>query len=127
MKLKYYIRNLVGSFIGLCALSSLVINIFKYIAEPYENIAIILSTMIMLIGLILVGYVNAKTALGNKIKESSYLHCILVFFLFVTDLTLSPFDLFISVILRNVGYFIALQFGVYLFKKINIKKISLKN
>ena len=123
MELKYYIRNLFGSFIGLCALGGVVTSIFKYSVQPYETMGIIFGVIIMLIGLIVVGYVNAVTVFENKIRDSSYLHCILVFLLFTTDLIFGSSDL-LSAIFRNIFYFIALQFGVYLFKKRNLNNLN---
>jgi hypothetical protein len=124
MKLQYYIRNLVGSFIGLCALTGVVTTIFEYSIQPYEIIGIIFGVIIMLIGLISVGYINSLTVFENKFKNSFYLHGILVFLIFATDLIFSSSDL-LSIISRNIFYFIALQFGVSLFKKINLPKINL--
>ena len=124
MQLKYYIRNLVGSFIGLCALAGIVTIIFKYSVQPYETTGIIFGVVIMLIGLIAVGYLNTLTIFENRFRNSFYLHCILVIILFTTDLTFGSSDL-LSVIARNVFYFVALQLGSYLFKKINSNKIPL--
>ena len=124
MKLKYYARNLVGSFIGLCALTGIVKTIFQYTAQSYETIGTIFGITTMLLGLLFVGYTNTAISSDNKVQNTVYVHLILVFLLFITDIIFGASSL-LGLILRNIGYFIALQLGVYLYMKRNSQKLHL--
>lgn len=124
MNLKYFIKNLLVSFIGLCALAGIVKVIFLYSSNLYEQALTVLVVMIMILGLMIVGYLNAVTAIGSKIKQPFYLHLILVAFLFVTDLAFGSSSI-TEVILRNLGYFAVLQLGVYLYMKRSAPKLLL--
>ncbi|ENV16399.1 hypothetical protein [Acinetobacter guillouiae] len=124
MNLKYFIKNLLASFIGLCVLAGIVKVIFLYSSNLYEQVLTVLVVMIMILGLMIVGYLNAVTAIGSKIKQSFYLHLILVAFLFLTDLAFGGSSI-TEVILRNLGYFAVLQFGVYLYIKRSAPKLLL--
>ncbi|ENU59430.1 hypothetical protein GJV03_20535 [Acinetobacter sp. RIT698] len=124
MNLKYFIKNLLASFIGLCALAGIVKVIFLYSSNLYEQALTVLVVMIMILGLMIVGYLNVVTAIGSKIKQPFYLHLILVGFLFVTDLAFGSSSI-TEVILRNLGYFAVLQLGVYLYMKRSAPKLLL--
>ncbi|WP_228127703.1 hypothetical protein [Acinetobacter schindleri] len=87
-------------------------KIFSLSCQPICNSAL----SIVFLGLTLIGYTNAATLLNNKMKHTLYLHSILVILLFATDLIFGNKDLLFT-ILRNVGFFVVLQFGVYLYVK----------
>ena len=112
----YYLRNLLGSFVGLVALTGAVLTLFAYSSEPYMTLGIICGIILMILGLTLIGYINAATALQSKTQQTLYLHSVLVILLFATDLIFGNLDLLFT-ILRNIGFFVILQFGVYLYVK----------
>ncbi|MGI1794815.1 hypothetical protein [Acinetobacter variabilis] len=112
----YYLRNLLGSFVGLVALTSAVLTLFAYSSGPYMTLGIICGIILMILGLTLIGYINAATALQSKTQQTLYLHSVLVILLFATDLIFGNLDLLFT-ILRNIGFFVILQFGVYLYVK----------
>lgn len=114
----YYLRNLLGSFVGLVALTGAVLALFAYSSGPYMTLGIICGIMLMISGLTLIGYINAATALQSKTQQTLYLHFVLVILLFATDLIFGNLDLLFT-ILRNIGFFVMLQFGVYLYVKNN--------
>lgn len=58
-----------------------------YGVQPYEGSFITLGILMMIIGLLLIGYANASGAAVNKTKQTFYLHITLVTFLLITDLT----------------------------------------
>ncbi|EPF71982.1 hypothetical protein [Acinetobacter rudis] len=124
MKIKYFINHLVGSFIGLCALTGIVKIIFMYGVQPYEGSFITLGVLMMIVGLLLIGYANASGAAVNKTKQTFYLHITLVTFLLITDLTFGSTNL-LSAFIRNFGYWAVLQFGVYIFMQINTQRTQL--
>lgn len=112
----YYLRNLLGSFVGLVALTGAVLTLFAYSSGPYMTLDIICGIILMILGLTLIGYINAATALQSKTQQTLYLHSVLVILLFATDLIFGNLDLLFT-ILRNIGFFVILQFGVYLYVK----------
>lgn len=112
----YYLRNLLGSFVGLVALNGAVLTLFAYSSGPYMTLGIICGIILMILGLTLIGYINAATALQSKTQQTLYLHSVLVILLFATDLIFGNLDLLFT-ILRNIGFFVILQFGVYLYVK----------
>jgi len=116
MQSAYYLKNFLGSFIGLTVVIGIALTILEYTPEPYTYIGIIFGLSIVFLGLTLIGYTNAATLLNNKMKHTLYLHSILVILLFATDLIFGNKDLLFT-ILRNVGFFVVLQFGVYLYVK----------
>ena|SRR5690606_12245176 len=116
MQSAYYLKNFLGSFIGLTVETGIALTILEYTPEPYTYIGIIFGLSIVFLGLTLIGYTNAATLLNNKMKHTLYLHSILVILLFATDLIFGNKDLLFT-ILRNVGFFVVLQFGVYLYVK----------
>ena len=116
MQSAYYLKNFLGSFIGLTVVTGIALTILEYTPEPYTYIGIIFGLSIVFLGLTLIGYTNAATLLNNKMKHTLYLHSILVILLFTTDLIFGNKDLLFT-ILRNVGFFVVLQFGVYLYVK----------
>jgi CDP-diglyceride synthetase len=117
MNLDYYIRNTVGSFLGIVILATVIrFTLWEYTPEQYELASTIFGTLLFFLGLVGVGYFNAKQAPGSKFKQSSIVHLILVLFTFVTDLFFGNSDAYI-VILRNVCYLVALQIGGYFFIK----------
>jgi len=116
MQSAYYLKNFLGSFIGLTVVTGTALTILEYTPEPYTYIGIIFGLSIVFLGLTLIGYTNAATLLNNKMKHTLYLHSILVILLFATDLIFGNKDLLFT-ILRNVGFFVVLQLGVYLYVK----------
>ena len=116
MQSAYYLKNFLGSFIGLTVVTGIALTILEYTPEPYTYIGIIFGISIVFFGLTLIGYTNAATLLNHKMKHTLYLHSILVILLFATDLIFGNKGLLFT-ILRNVGFFVVLQFGVYLYVK----------
>ena len=112
----YYLKNLLGSFVGLVALTGAVSALFAYSSGPYVPRYYICGIILMILGLMLIGYINAATALQSKPPKALYLHSVLVIFLFATDLIFGNLDLLFA-ILRNIGFFVILQFGAYLYVK----------
>ncbi|OTG82751.1 exosortase [Acinetobacter sp. ANC 5054] len=120
----YYLRNFLGSFVGLSAFAGAMLMLFEFNkSEAYDIPVIICGILLMIVGLTLIGYLNAATAPKNKTKQTLFLHSIFVILLFATDLIFGNMDLFFAT-LRNVCYFVILQFGVYLY--VNKQEMSFK-
>ena len=117
MNLDYYIRNTVGSFLAIVILAAVIrFTLWEYTPEQYELVSTIFGTLLFFLGLVAVGYLNAKHAPDSKFKQSSIVHLIFVLFTFITDLLFVNSETYI-VILRNVCYLAALQIGAFLFVK----------
>ncbi|ENX33844.1 hypothetical protein F889_02508 [Acinetobacter colistiniresistens] len=115
MNYKYYLRNLIGSFIGFCILAGVVKTIFQWTTNQYEILGTIFGFIVMVIGTIAIGYLNTASAPDIKLKKSLIIHTGLIIFMFSTDLMFGSSD-FIVDVLRNIGLFAALQFGVFIYQ-----------
>lgn len=123
MNLNYYIRNVVGSFLGIVILAAVIrFTLWEYTPEQFELVSTIFGTLLFFLGFFGIGYFNAKHAPNCVFKQSSTVHLILVVFTFVTDLLFGNSETYI-VILRNVCYLAALQIGAFLFVKRQSRKL----
>lgn len=119
---EFYIKNAIISFLLLVLLG----GIFNFIVDQnlytHEYIQLGVAIFVAILGLILIGYYNALSA--SKLEESKtlFVHIFLILCLFITDSIWSESS-FLTIILRNLAYFILLQFGVFIYTKRN-RKVS---
>lgn len=123
MKAKYFIFSIARSFVGLVILTAVVkYGIWENIPDQYDLFGTILGVLVLCFGVVCIGYLNAKNTLENNLKQSFYVHFILAFLMFITDVVFGKAEIYVAV-LRNLGYLAVLQFGAYIFvKKIIFKK-----
>ncbi|MEB3753096.1 hypothetical protein [Acinetobacter sp. MD2(2019)] len=114
---EFYIKNTVISFIFLCLLAGVVNFILDQNLNFNEYIQIGIATVIGMLGLILIGYYNTLSAYqAEKKSKALFLHIFLILCFLITDCIWSQAS-FLTIFLRNLAYFLLLEFGVFIYKK----------
>ncbi|MEG0487752.1 MAG: hypothetical protein RR575_07430 [Acinetobacter sp.] len=78
---EYYIKNTLLSFLGLVVFVGVFKLIVNYMPPTYETIGVISAIIIMIIGLVIIGYFNALSASKSQDQKASplYLHSLFFF------------------------------------------------
>jgi O-antigen ligase len=122
--IKYYIKNTLISFLCLCILSGIFNLILDNNLYIHEYLQCGIAILIGILGLIIIGYYNALSASKDEKSNALFLHIFLILCLFITDSIWSESS-FLTLTLRNLAYFILLEFGVFIYMR-RRKKLSPK-
>ena len=113
---EYYIKNFLISLISLCIFA----GIFNFILDNnlyvHEYLQRGIAIFVGMLGLIIIGYYNASSASKDEKSKASFVHILLILCLFITDSIWSESS-FLTLTLRNLAYFILLEFGVFIYMK----------
>lgn len=124
MKIGHLILSTIGAFVGFILLMAVVKSvIWANTPDQYELLGTIVGVLVICIGVACIGYLSARNALKDNFKQSLYVHVILVFLMFITEVIWAKADLYVAV-MRNLGYLVVLQFGAYIFVKKSYPKKS---
>lgn len=115
---EFYIKNLLISFLSLCILAGIVSFILDNHLYIHEYLKLGIAIFIGMLGLIIIGYYNALSASREGKSEALFLHIFLIICLFMADSIWSESS-FLTLILRNLAYFILLEFGVFIYMRIS--------
>lgn len=127
MKLYFYLASIAGIYLSMTILTAIVeFGIWNQTPLQYEMIGTIAGVFVLLLGLISIGYFNSKFAPMDKFKQSLNAHCLFVLIMFVGDVLYSESSILI-IVLRNLGYLVALQLGAYIFKRFNPELSKIPN
>lgn len=111
--LKFYVKNILLSFIYLIIIAFIVTFILDNVPQMHEYIGIVSAILIGMLGAIIIGYCNALSASKDKSLNSRYVHLFLIISLLITDLIWGESSLLIT-ILRNLAYFLFLELGAFI-------------
>lgn len=115
---EFYIKNLLISFLSLCILAGIVSFILDNDLYVHEYLQLGIAIFIGMLGLIIIGYYNALSASREGKSKALFLHIFLILCLFMTDSIWSESS-FSTLTLRNLAYFILLEFGVFIYMRRN--------
>ncbi len=120
---KFYIKNSLISFLALVILT----GIFNFILDKnlylHEYLQLGIAIFVWMLGLIIIGYYNAFSASKDKKLKVLFLHIFLLLCFFITDCIWSESS-FLTISLRNLAYFILLEFGVFIYLYEKQKKVE---
>lgn len=117
---EYYIKNTLISFLALCILAGIFTFILDINLYLHDYIPFGIAIFIGILGLIVIGYYNALSASKEEKSKALFVHIFLIFCFFITDSIWSESS-FLAIILRNLAYFVPLEFGAFIYTKRNKK------
>ena len=113
---EYYLKSALFSFLGMILIAvTLNFVLSNQIPETYLYIQLAAAVIIFSIGIIALGAYNAFKAANNTQKVLTF-HAIFTALLLIIELLYSSSSLWM-ILLRNVGIFILLQIGSFLYVK----------
>lgn len=120
---EYYFAQVFISYLLLMMLTILFEFMLMHISLFHEYFEIGLAITVGIIGLGLIGYLNAYRTQGKVSLKPIYVHIFLVLIFFISSVLWSNIDIF-TILFRNIAYFICLQFGVTVYKWTHNKHLA---